>query len=164
MKPMYKKFLFVFLIALGIYVFAIIAVVANSEYKKFKEKRAVQKWEEALRKPYKEDVYGGKTPEETWNMFLDALKKGDIELASKYFAVEKQKEWRNTIESTLKAGKLNFVIKNLSTELKRENDYLKDNKAYYYYELKDDEPGEFYNNAVVFYLNPYTRIWKILVL
>ncbi len=34
------------------------------------------------------DAYGGKTPEETLTMFIDALKKGDIDLASKYFTID----------------------------------------------------------------------------
>lgn len=33
----------------------------------------------------KADTFGGKTPEETFDMFLAALNKGDIELASKYY-------------------------------------------------------------------------------
>ena len=35
-----------------------------------------------------EDVYGGKTPEETLKLFIQALKEENIELASKYFALE----------------------------------------------------------------------------
>ncbi len=31
------------------------------------------------------DTYGGKTPQETLDLFVDALRKGDVELASKYF-------------------------------------------------------------------------------
>jgi len=34
-----------------------------------------------------EDTYGGKTPEETLNLFIEALKKEDLELASKYFVL-----------------------------------------------------------------------------
>ena len=49
-------------------------------------KRLQAQWE----KPYREDKYGGKTPEETYDMFLDALRKGDTTLASKYFIVYKQ--------------------------------------------------------------------------
>ena len=34
------------------------------------------------------DTYGGKTPQETLDMFVDALRKEDIELASKYFLLD----------------------------------------------------------------------------
>lgn len=40
----------------------------------------------------KNDIYGGRTPEETYQLFLQALEKQDIELASKYFVREKQ-DW-----------------------------------------------------------------------
>ena len=40
---------------------------------------------------YENDTYGGTTPEETLALFIDALKKGDIELASKYFVVDERR-------------------------------------------------------------------------
>ena len=52
-----------------------------------------KKAEEAMRqieKAYREDPYGGITPEETLQLFIDALRKGDIELASRYFMIEDQ--------------------------------------------------------------------------
>ena len=39
---------------------------------------------------YAQDIYGGETPEETLTLFIDALKAGDVELASKYFKLEDQ--------------------------------------------------------------------------
>jgi len=39
-----------------------------------------------------EDTYGGETPEETLELFISALEKGDVELASKYFVLDKQEE------------------------------------------------------------------------
>src|SRR3990167_1542628 len=50
-----------------------------------------------LAEPYYTDTYGGATPEETYDLFIDALKDGDIELASKYFVIEKQDDWRETL-------------------------------------------------------------------
>jgi len=49
-----------------------------------KATKALSDFETAM----KNDTYGGKTPQETLDMFIDALKKGDIELASRYFAFE----------------------------------------------------------------------------
>ena len=48
-----------------------------------KATKALSDFETAM----KNDTYGGKTPQETLEMFIDALKKGDIELASKYFSL-----------------------------------------------------------------------------
>ena len=47
----------------------------------------LEKAETAYVKAMTEDTYGGKTPQETLDLFVDALKKGDVELASKYFAL-----------------------------------------------------------------------------
>src|SRR3989344_5070805 len=49
-----------------------------------------------LEKPYREDKIGGETPEETFDMFIDALKKEDVEVASKYFVIHKQDDWRES--------------------------------------------------------------------
>jgi hypothetical protein len=54
---------------------------------------------------FKDDKYGGKTPEETYTMFLEALKKKDIELASKYFVLEKQEEYKKVLQEVDKGGK-----------------------------------------------------------
>ncbi|OHA07435.1 MAG: hypothetical protein A2934_05600 [Candidatus Sungbacteria bacterium RIFCSPLOWO2_01_FULL_47_10] len=47
---------------------------------------------ESLTRQYMEDTYGGETPEETLELFISALEKGDVELASKYFVLDKQEE------------------------------------------------------------------------
>lgn len=39
---------------------------------------------------YAMDSYGGDTPEKTLNLYIEALKVGDMELASKYFRLEDQ--------------------------------------------------------------------------
>ena len=57
------------------------------------------------------DTYGGKTPQETLTMFISAVEVGDYELASKYFVVEKQEEWKS-----------NFAI------IKNMDEYIKDTK------------------------------------
>lgn len=56
-----------------------------------------QKQLEEMAKPYKNDKYGGATPEETFDLFIAALKKEDIDLASKYFVIPKQESWRKTL-------------------------------------------------------------------
>ncbi|MDP3729143.1 MAG: hypothetical protein Q8R26_00080 [bacterium] len=44
--------------------------------------------EKAYVKAMTADTYGGKSPQETLDMFITALEKGDIELASKYFLLD----------------------------------------------------------------------------
>ena len=73
-----------------------------------------------LKRAYDEDTYGGKTPEETLALFIAALKKGDIELASRYFVPEKQEEWREVFAKEKNAGGLkNIVIEAQKLELSK---------------------------------------------
>ncbi|MEK7558458.1 MAG: hypothetical protein AAB507_01370, partial [Patescibacteria group bacterium] len=63
-----------------------------------------------LEELYKKDTYGGATPEETLALFIDALKKGDTELASKYFVPEKQKQEAEDLRIGKEKGNLDFLI------------------------------------------------------
>jgi len=65
---------------------------------------------EALKEAYAEDKYGGDTPEETLQLFIDALKAGDVELASKYFVVEKQKEIAGELTIGKENNNLDFLV------------------------------------------------------
>src|SRR3989344_642010 len=67
----------------------------------------VQNTVDALRKFGEEDyaramadTYGGKTPQETLQMYIDAVEKGGYELASKYFIGDKQDEELNKLNNT----------------------------------------------------------------
>lgn len=50
-------------------------------------------------KPYMEDVIGGDTPEETIDLFVEALKKEDYDLAVKYFEIQEQPRWRESFKN-----------------------------------------------------------------
>src|SRR3990167_4126944 len=56
-----------------------------------------QRLVEKMQAPYKNDKYGGKTPEETFDLFLDALRKEDVDLASRYFVIPKQEGWKQSL-------------------------------------------------------------------
>ncbi len=70
------------------------------------------KREEDIQRGYKDDTYGGSTPQETLDFFVQALKKNDLELASKYFAIEDQERWRKFLEDI----KIKNGIKRLISE------------------------------------------------
>lgn len=158
----------IFFITFVFIIIAIVGYVAGALVKYRldvrKADRSVERFQGALEQPYKDDTYGGKTPEETWAMYIDAQKKGDIDLASKYFAVNKQEEWKKILADTQKAGKLETVIKNLSGELKKDPTNDLENEKAYYQEVKDEQRGEVYKSPIRFYLNPYTKVWKIVSL
>ncbi|MBU3934604.1 hypothetical protein KKC00_01435, partial [Patescibacteria group bacterium] len=45
-----------------------------------KNYREMEKFNQAIIDMFKADTYGGKTPEETFNMFVEALKNEDVDL------------------------------------------------------------------------------------
>ncbi|MEK7538558.1 MAG: hypothetical protein AAB552_01825 [Patescibacteria group bacterium] len=53
---------------------------------------------------YAKDTIGGETPEEVFDLLIDALKKGDIDRAVSYYDLPRQKEKRGDFERQLKAG------------------------------------------------------------
>ena len=82
--------------------------------RQWQEWRAARTLQNELEKLYRNDKYGGKAPEETFDMFIAALEKGDIELASKYFVIEKQESWLKTLEEYKKEG----LVGDFANELK----------------------------------------------
>lgn len=69
-----------------------------------------------LEKQYAEDPYGGETPEETLRFFIDALKKGDTDLAAKYFVLDKQEEWREDLAKIKEKGLLDEMVRDVERE------------------------------------------------
>lgn len=141
------------------------------------------KFEEALLAPYKQDTYGGKTPEETWDMFLAALNKGDLDLASKYFRVPSQEEWKNDLYKMRDENTLADKIKKWS-EYKNKwkkvesRDNIEGFETFTFDEYIDKPftkdfsdgaggtirktmPAGYYSVGVYFIFNSYTNVWKL---
>lgn len=55
------------------------------------------------------DYTGGETPEETVDLFIAALKKGDYGLASKYFVISEQEKWRKSFDKPNKENIDNWI-------------------------------------------------------
>lgn len=87
----------------------------NSELRKIQKQEKLM--QEALERE-KNDTYGGFTPEETLRLFIDALKQGDTDLAAKYFALDKQEEWREDLAGIKDKGK--GLMDNMIRDLERE--------------------------------------------
>ena len=60
------------------------------------------------------DIYGGKTPEETLSLYTEALKIGDVQLASKYFRLEDQEKKLNELKE-LNDEQMSNLIEMLSS-------------------------------------------------
>ena len=94
----YLKFIAGFLgVIVVVFVLYVGGVWAVRAYQQWQGEKAVQKTVENLKKFEAEDyakamadTYGGKTPQETLQMYISAVEKGDYELASKYFIGDKQ--------------------------------------------------------------------------
>lgn len=103
----------------------------------------------------KADTYGGDTPEETWKMFLDALRNNDLELASKYFVLDKQQEHLEWFQKVEESGLLEDMISDLTvSELEpvSEGDYRS--------EYIVGEEGQYATATVIFNKNINNK-WKL---
>jgi len=131
---------------------------------------------------YTNDTDGGKTPEETFDMFLDALKKGDIERASKYYELGVQERALNGLKTELKdKGNLELSIKFFSDVRGGEKGCQNIDKSYggcnfeyiHIYKEETKVPISGTNNFILvpkgrtarqitdFELNHYSNTWKI---
>ena len=129
--------------------------------------RRTEKFMDALQKPFREDAYGGKTPEETWTLYVDAVKRRDIDLASKYGDVDHQYKHKEFLQSELQIDNLDLYLYQISGPLQKNDkvpDFLSTNKerAYYFYEFKSTRTTGVIRHDVNFYLNPLAKVWKIL--
>ncbi len=66
-----------------------------------------------------QDTYGATTPEETLRLFVAALKKGNTELAAKYFVLDKQQDWREQLSLAQEKGLLGDMMKDFE-KIKKE--------------------------------------------
>jgi hypothetical protein len=152
----------------------------NSYFNELRAGWEAKKLQNEWEKPYREDTFGGKTPEETYDMFLSALSKGDTTLASKYFVVDEQDKWEKTLTQYQEARVLNSFVtelkqtKTLWKQLPPSREPLLENTISYGYTtvVKNDSTADFngkkiaipagnYSNSTTFELNTYTKIWKI---
>ncbi len=115
-------------------------------------------WEKNYTKAMTEDTFGGKTPQETLDMFIDALKKEDVELASKYFLLNEigqvDQEWVDGLNQKKSEGKLQEIANLLiQTKLTFNDENGAIFKSY-------DSFGEVLV-MIEMQLNEFSKIWKI---
>ena len=105
---------------------------------------------------YKKDTDGGNTPEETLQLFIDALKKGDTDLAAKYYIPEKQKKEAESLLQNKTKGFLETYIKIVNG--KKTGTSFADNLTYEF-DFFDENNKQVHTGQ--FTLNNSTNIWKI---
>lgn len=158
-------------LALILIVMMLTSLVALSSWLWYEEYRA-EKSSEAQYEQYREaenryveamtnDTYGGKTPQETLDLFVDALRKEDIELASKYFILDDEtldrKEWEDALVKAKEEGRLQEIVSVLEGAVPDEESLL-DERDYKFASYRNDGELDAYINMR---LNTLSGVWKI---
>ena len=108
-----------------------------NDYKNWQFNKHMKQLAEVLDRAIKEDrqtamtdTYGGKTPQETLNLYIAAVEKGDYELASKYFVVENRSAELKTFQNA-NQDDINNVQRLLGDVfIKGDGSYSKDGKEF----------------------------------
>jgi len=138
-QPKGKKIKFI--IWFVILLFGVITVVNLSLFGWYKltqylNTKKVQQLAEELQKQQEEqyqkvmsDTYGGKTPQETLKMYIDAVEKGDYELASKYFIEGKQEKEKQSLLNS-KREDIENILNLLKQSLKSDGSFSADKNGF----------------------------------
>jgi len=138
-QPKNKKIKFI--IWFVILLFGVITVVNLSLFGWYKltqyiNTKKVQQLAEELQKQQEEqyqkvmsDTYGGKTPQETLKMYIDAVEKGDYELASKYFIESKQEKEKQSLLNS-KREDIENILNLLKQSLKSDGSFSADKNGF----------------------------------
>ncbi|PJC70006.1 MAG: hypothetical protein CO014_00915 [Candidatus Tagabacteria bacterium CG_4_8_14_3_um_filter_41_8] len=133
-----------------------IAVEGYSYYDQWRGEKRVEELAQLLTKIEKDafdkkaaDKIGGKTPQETLDLFIKAVESGDYELASKYFVIEKQEKWKKSLIEIVDAKKISIFLEPLHDAKNSKGAYLKEDRYFI------DEP------VSIEYLRYPSGNWKI---
>ncbi len=170
---------------LVLYLGYIAGLEAKYYLEKWKMQRKVDTFNNAIIQMFKNDTYGGRTPEETYNLFVDALKKQDVDLAVKYFILDadRRERYQKEFNDKKQSGELEkyanaFPKWEEFEQIKdQENDWISQamvEHRYYYsksetVKLPDGaggyiehtwSPGDYIDYSIIFTKN-INDIWKI---
>ncbi len=112
------------------------AFVAARYYGRLEEQRAANDATQSLQKEIADynarlalDTYGGKTPQETLQLYVDAVEKGNYVLASKYFIGDNQEKELSSLQNSPKENTQN-VLRLLKTDLQSEGSFSENKDTY----------------------------------
>lgn len=119
--------------------------------------RGLEQMEKERELLFKNDLYGGKTPEETFVMYVEALKKGDLDLASRYFVLAGQAKELEGLKKMSPEQLASYVekVEKIKETYKLSEETSLDTTKEYFYRI-DNKWG-----AVRFRLNEFSKTWKI---
>ena len=160
MKAGLKTFLWIFS---GVVIFCLALELGWDLRTAWEPQRGLRAWVkfgQEVEKLYRQDKDGGKTPEETLALFLDALRRGDTDQASKYFILDKQDQWREDLAKIKADGYLDEMVEDVSGATLAE----KNETEAIYYRQTIDELGNKFDASIILEKNNQSGVWKISVL
>ena len=122
--------------------------------------RAYEAKERAYIEAMTADTYGGKTPQETLDLFASALEKGDIELASKYFLLDEnlsREKWVTRLNDIKNRKLLTAMISDLQRAVTDPDGSVSENDFGFIIYIDKGIVGA----HIDMQLNKYTQVWKI---
>ncbi|MGB9743534.1 MAG: hypothetical protein ACPLW9_02375, partial [Minisyncoccales bacterium] len=148
----------------------------STSYYSWQIGRAAKQFEQDYLNFLKQDTYGGKTPQETYELYVDALKKGDIDLAVRYYYWEKQEQEKERLMKLKEQGKFEDYVNSLPKweEMKEEEYWNPEMKMYNWEKFSEEEkvydplinkeiifPAGIYEASLIFWFNQHAGIWKL---
>ena len=132
---------------------------AIREFEAQKNLELAQNFQQTYETAMRNDTYGGKTPQETLNLFIDALKKGDIDLASKYFVLKENGEVDEEWIALLNKIKNDGNLERFAFDLEKYNEAKNTFDPYFIFLYKNNNGS--IALQVTMRLNKYSGVWKI---
>ena len=129
-------------------------------YGGYSEYRAYKNLEKKYVQAMTEDTYGGKTPQETLDLFVEALKKEDVELASKYFILDdnlSREKWVKALQLLKDRGALDDMARDVEKVSPNPEDSV-DEKDFKFILLDNNGLASITINLR---FNTYSKVWKI---
>jgi len=125
-----------------------------------KQVEAYQAWENRYKEAMKNDAYGGRTPAETLSMFIDVLRKRDIDLITKYFLLGEdgnpRKEVVDGLQKVKEENRFQSVADTVSRAVYNKSASSEDTAWF----TVDNKEG-IAEYTIILKLNKYSGVWKI---
>ena len=117
--------------------------------------QAYKAYQEKVLAELKADTYGGKTPEETLRLFVEALEKGDYDLASRYVIYNERDAFIRDVHNPLAKDGINRLIR----AYRYGTISVKDNDGYYEFIITPKHADIGFHVYAQF--NDQSQIWKL---
>ncbi|MCF7835498.1 MAG: hypothetical protein K9M15_00005, partial [Candidatus Marinimicrobia bacterium] len=89
--------------------------------------QSLEDYDKAVYELMANDKVGGSTPQETLNLFIEAVEAGDYEMASRYFVVDKQEKWAEDLSM---AENVEDLLSYLKESMSSPGSYSSDRKTF----------------------------------